>query len=129
MLQVKNIDAALFEKKFLENRTPLTQEYEINEAFATVIETNNLKVFVGSFSGQSAWERHINGDEFVQVLKGLAKVEIYNEGNKEMYEVKKGSITIFPKGIWHRFIVPDNVSILTLTPMPTEHFVGDTPGM
>jgi len=30
-------------------------------------------------------------------------------------------VAIVPQGMWHRFEAPDRVSLMTATPLPTEH--------
>jgi hypothetical protein len=30
-------------------------------------------------------------------------------------------ITIVPQGIWHRFDAPEGVTMMTVTPQPTDH--------
>ena len=34
-------------------------------------------------------------------------------------------LTVVPKGCWHRFEAPEGVTVMTATPLPTEHSVED----
>ena len=86
----------------LENRGDET-EAEADAAFATLAEFGNGALFAGSFSGVSPWERHRNGDEIVQILKGATKLTLmFDDGPVEL-EMSEGMVTVVPQGTWHRF--------------------------
>ena len=112
----------------LADRSPDTAQDDINAAFAVVAETSQSKVFVGSFAGKSGWERHENGDELVHILEGKTELTVLLGKLKEVSSLRAGMVAIIPVGLWHRFDAPDGVTILTATPMPTEHYPGDLPG-
>ncbi len=82
---------------------------------------NNGAVFTGSFDGISPWERHNGGDELVHILKGAARLTILSEGSEDVLDLSGGMMTVVPQGCWHRFHAPDGVTVLTVTPQPTDH--------
>ena len=111
----------------LRNRTPETRGPEADAAFAELAETRDGGVFAGSFEGESAWERHINGDELVHVLAGEARLTILTGDGRTVLEMKAGMLTIVPQGCWHKFHAPSGVTVMTMTPEPTDHSMADDP--
>ena len=127
MVEVKNINTDILGNFTLKNRTPDTPETEVDKAFRILGKTNESTIYAGSFSGKSAWERHPNGDEFIQVINGQAIITIMQGAQKRQLNMEGGSGTIVPRGCWHQFISENGVTLLTATPEPTEHFIGQTP--
>ncbi len=109
------------------NRTPETQGPEAEAAFARLAETRDGGVFADSFEGESAWERHGNGDELVQVLEGVTRLTILTDAGRTVLEMKAGMLTVVPQGCWHKFHAPSGVTVLTMTPEPTDHSTADVP--
>ncbi len=120
-----DINATVASLPVLKGRTPETKGAETAAAFATIATTENGGVFTGSFEGKSAWERHPNGDELVQVIGGETQLTILHEQVPVVLEMKAGMVTIVPRGCWHQFIAPSGVTVLTMTPQPTEHTSND----
>ena len=106
MIKVIDIQSPLLAKKMLKGREPTTPEEDVEKAFAIAAETAESKVFVGSFSGESAWERHSNGDELVQILDGSTAIIVYSGGIEQAVMLDKGMVTLIPRGLWHRFHSP-----------------------
>lgn len=127
MIKVANIEAELAKLAVLEGRTPETPDAEASAAFATLAPFGNGGVFTGSFNGDSPWERHTGGDELVHVLKGGAELTILSEDGAQVLDLKAGSLTVVPKGLWHRFHAPLGVTLLSVTPQPTDHSTADHP--
>lgn len=107
--------------KFLKNRTPETTDEEAKDAFALLSEYRDGGIYVAHYSGFSEWERHLNGDEFVQVLGGETTLILLNKNKEQRNVLSSGQILVIPKGIWHRFESPRGVKVMTITPQPTEH--------
>jgi mannose-6-phosphate isomerase-like protein (cupin superfamily) len=116
-----DINAILDTLTPLSCRGPETTEEEANAAFATLAPMNNGAVFTGSFDGSSPWERHGGGDELVHILAGQTRLTILSENSEDVLDLKAGMMTVVPKGCWHRFHAPDGVTVLTVTPQPTDH--------
>ncbi len=104
-----------------------TTEAEADAAFATLAPFGNGAIFAGSFSGQSPWEKHANGDELVQILDGETTLTLLLEDGEKVLQMKAGVITVVPQNIWHRFNAPDGVTVMTATPQPTDISFADDP--
>ncbi|MFH6955091.1 cupin domain-containing protein [Pseudoalteromonas sp. XMcav1-K] len=117
------IESEFTRVEFLKNRTPETTDEEAKNAFALLSEYRDGGIYVAHYSGYSEWERHVNGDEFVQVLDGETTL-ILLSGEKELRnELSSGQMLVIPKGVWHRFESPIGVKVMTITPQPTEHSI------
>ncbi|WP_339631198.1 cupin domain-containing protein [uncultured Sneathiella sp.] len=122
-----DINAVLSELTPLTGRTPYTTDEESANTFARLEEYNNGAVFTGSFDGTSEWERHRGGDELVHILKGETELTILSGNSEDVLVLKGGMLTVVPQGCWHRFHAPDGVTVLTVTPQPTDHSDEDDP--
>jgi uncharacterized cupin superfamily protein len=111
----------------LRNRKPETQAPEADAAFAMLAETRDGGVYAGSFEGESAWERHNNGDELVHVLAGETRLTILTAEGRTELEMNAGTVTVVPQGCWHKFHAPSGVTVLTMTPQPTDLSTADDP--
>ena len=127
MPKAVDISDAIAQLPVLLNRTRDSQGPEVDAAFTMLAETQDGGVFAGSFEGESAWERHGNGDELVQVLKGEARLTILTGDGPIVLEMKAGMLTIVPQGCWHKFHAPSGVTVMTMTPEPTDHSAADDP--
>ena len=79
MITVIDLKAALGELKTLRGRTPETAEAEREGAFAKLSQYRDGGIFAAKFSGESAWERHPNGDEIVQIVEGKTTVHLMTD--------------------------------------------------
>jgi mannose-6-phosphate isomerase-like protein (cupin superfamily) len=120
MPKAVDIRTAIAGLPVLRNRTRETRGPEAAAAFTTLAETAKIGVFAGSFEGESAWERHRNGDELVQVLDGAARLTILTDSSPTVLDMKAGMIAVVPQGCWHKFNAPDVVTVMTMTPLPTD---------
>ena len=127
MTQPVDINEELKGRPMLSGRTRYTSSEESAAAFATLAPFRDGAVFAGSFSGESPWERHLNGDELVHVLDGATTVSIIVDDEPRTFEMRAGMLIIVPQGCWHRFNSPKGVTLLTMTPQPTEHVTDEDP--
>ena len=118
---ILDINAEFAKLKMLRGRTPETPEADRKSAFARLAPYRDSAINVAKFSGEGPWERHINGDEIVQVVDGSTMFHIMTEDGRQSYALKAGMVVIVPQGAWHRFEAPDGVSLMTTTPQPTQH--------
>lgn len=126
MVKAVSIEKALAGLTMLDGRSAETSEADAEAAFATLAAFNSGGVFTGSFAGESPWERHSMGDELVHVLKGATQLTIIaTDGAEHVLDMKAGMLTVVPRGCWHRFQAPDGVTVLTATPLPTDHSATD----
>ncbi len=107
----------------LPDRTPLT---ESSDHFATVANYRDGGIFMANYTGSTEWERH-PADEVVVVTEGSTTMTLLIYGEAVVHTMAKGQLIIVPPLTWHRFDSPDGVKVMTLTPQPTEHYIGDTP--
>ena len=127
MLEAVDIAEELDKLVFLDDRTKSTTTEQADAAFAMLAPYRDGGVFAGGFSGESPWERHSQGDELVHVLGGSATLTVMTDDGPRDFELRQGLVIVVPRGLWHRFESHDGVTLLTVTPHPTEHSVADDP--
>ena len=119
--------ANAFEKlTFLSNRTPVTSDKESKNSFSMLSKFRDGGIFVSTFAGNSEWERHASDDELVFAVEGQSELILFIDGEEVRNTLKGGELLVVPQNIWHRF-ESSGVKILTLTPQPTDHHVGQLP--
>lgn len=114
----------------LHGRTPQTEGSAFDGVFIALPGTDQSGLFVGSFDGTSAWERHRGGDELVQVIAGTTTLSLLQpSGEIEDIILSQEMAVVVPQGVWHRFIAPQGVTLMTMTPRnpPTDHHRSHTP--
>jgi mannose-6-phosphate isomerase-like protein (cupin superfamily) len=121
MLTILDLNAELARLKMLRGRTPETPEADRQGSFARLAPYRDSAINAAKFSGEGPWERHVNGDEIVQVIDGAVTFHIMFDDGPQSYPLKAGNVVIVPQGRWHRFAAPDGVTLMTTTPQPTQH--------
>ena len=72
-------------------------------------------------SGKDHWERHLTGDELVQILDGSATLEIVcDDGPPQSFALRAGMVAVIPQGAWHRLLSAEGATQLAVTPFPGE---------
>ena len=127
MITIIDVKAELAKLTMLRGRTPQMIETERKEtgAFATLAPFRDGNIFSAKFAGEGAWERHPNGDELVQIVDGATTLHFMTEDGLQSFALGAGMMVIVPQGMWHRFVSPDGVTVMTATPKPTEHLTVD----
>lgn len=125
-IDVKGTLAAL---PFLHGRGKATTDAEKRASFTTLSPYRDGGIFGGSFSGESQWERHQKGDEIVYILDGATTLTLIADDSAapQSFEMTAGMMVVIPQGCWHLFQAPEGVTIVTVTPQPTEHIRADDP--
>jgi quercetin dioxygenase-like cupin family protein len=82
-------------------------------------------MFIAKFAGTSAWERHPNGDELVQIVEGATTIHLMTDAGRQSVALTAGMVVIVPQNVWHQFVAPDGVCLVTATPQPTQHLTVD----
>jgi mannose-6-phosphate isomerase-like protein (cupin superfamily) len=118
---VVDLTAELANLTMLRDRTPQTTRAERQDSSRNIAKYRDGAIFTTRFSGEGAWERHRNGEEIVHILDGETIVHLMTEAGPETLELRAGMIAIVPQGAWHRFSCPDGVTLMTVTPQPTDH--------
>ncbi len=127
MVKAVDVSRALAGLPVLRGRSPHTCEDDASAAFAALADYRDGGIFAGSFQGESNWERHSKGDELVQVLAGATTLTILTEEDAQELKLTAGMLAVVPEGCWHRFRAPDGVTVMTVTPQPTDHSSADDP--
>ncbi len=127
MVKAVHIETELAELPVLRGRKPDTPADEVDKAFATLADLGDGGVYAGSFEGDSAWERHPKGDELVHILAGETRLTLLTEDGPQELVLTAGMLTVVPQGTWHRFQASDGVTVLTVTPQPTDHSTAEDP--
>ena len=85
--------------KYLKNRTPETTDEQAKDAFALLSEYRDGGIYVAHYSGNSEWEKHPLGDEFVQILDGKTTLILLENNQEQHNSLSVGQILVIPKGI------------------------------
>src|SRR5271155_5553011 len=72
-------------------------------------------VFV-AVKGTSPWEYHSDSDEFLQILEGVADIEVLTDAGSVVTCVTAGHCFVVPRAHWHRHIVTTYLRELFVTP-------------
>ncbi len=127
MLKAIDIKAELAKSSFSHGRGKAASAAEQSDAFITLAPYRDGGIFSGSFRGESQWERHHKGDEIVHILDGATILTVMTEDGPQSFEMGAGMMIVVPQGRWHQFQAPDGVTLMTITPQPTEHIGADDP--
>jgi oxalate decarboxylase/phosphoglucose isomerase-like protein (cupin superfamily) len=122
MPTVIDLNAALAKLKMLANRTPDMTRAERAGSVGAIAPYRDGAIFASKFAGSGGWERHRVGAEIVHIVDGAATLHLLTaDGPPQMMELAAGTIAIVPQGLWHRFDAPRGVTMVTVTPQPTDH--------
>lgn len=80
-----------------------------------VAELNGQHVKLGKFKGTFVWHKHDNEDELFYVLEGSFKMEFRD---KTVF-VNKGEMLVVPRGVEHRPVADEEVSVMLFEPAGT----------
>lgn len=78
-------------------------------------ELNGQHVKLAKLKGEFIWHKHDNEDELFYVLKGILKMEFRDK----IVEIKENEFLIVPKGVEHKPVADDEVSLLLFEPAST----------
>lgn len=121
MIPVIDLKAEFARLTMLENRTPTSTAADGKDASARVAAYRDGAIFTAKFAGISAWERHPQGDEIVQIVDGATTLHLMTAEGRQSLALTAGMLAIVPQNMWHQFEAPDGVCVMTATPQPTEH--------
>jgi mannose-6-phosphate isomerase-like protein (cupin superfamily) len=120
-----DLKAAFAKLTMLKDRTPASTPTEFEGAFGRVAPYRDGAIFTAKFAGKSAWERHPNGDEIVQVIDGATTLHLITPEGRESLTLSAGMMVVVPQNAWHQFESPGGVCVMTATPQPSEHIRTD----
>jgi hypothetical protein len=115
------IDEVIATLGFLPNRAPTTSAEELTDAFARLSNHRDSGVLVGHWAGTSEWERHSVGDEIVMVLRGRPTIFFLDGEVDRAAALSASEMVIVPQGHGIGSRPPDEATILSVRPLPTDH--------
>ncbi len=80
-----------------------------------IAECNDDYVKVVKFKGEYAWHKHDNEDELFIIVSGELEMEVPGQ----VLHLKAGDFVVMPKGLEHRPVAREEVSILLIEPKTT----------
>jgi mannose-6-phosphate isomerase-like protein (cupin superfamily) len=86
-------------------------------------ELNGQHVKLVKFQGEFVWHKHDHEDEMFLVISGILKMEFRNK----TVEIHPGEFIIVPKGVEHKPVADEEVSVMLFEPATTLN-TGDTKG-
>jgi len=125
MVAIVDLKAELGKLTMLRGRTPTTTRAEREGTSAQLATYRDGHIFTSKFAGKGAWERHPKGDELVHIIDGAGVLHIVTDEGTQSVTVSAGMLMIVPQGAWHRFHSPEGVTLMTATPVPSEHVRAD----
>lgn len=80
-----------------------------------ISELNGQHVKLAKFQGEFVWHKHDNEDELFYVLKGKFNMEFRDK----IIEINENEMIVVPKGVEHRPVAENEVSIMLFEPAST----------
>jgi mannose-6-phosphate isomerase-like protein (cupin superfamily) len=105
----------------------VTTAEEDAAAFPRLASFNDGAIYVGRFSGQTPWERHPDADELLYVLDGAVDITLLAADGAAQVSVAAGSAFVVPRGLWHRQLARQGVTLLAAVPDNSEISEADDP--
>lgn len=116
-----NIRAEFNALQGLIGRSPATEAAELEQCFGAIVPYRDSLITTVRFSGKSAWEKHPE-DEILFVVDGHGFItEIDEAGYPNPQSLSPGIIAIVAAGRWHQVDSDKGISLLTVSPQPTDH--------
>ena len=118
---IVDLNAELAKLTMFRGRTPQSTMADRKGSAARLASYRDGGLSITKFAGKGHWERHLPGDELIHVLDGAATLEIVcDDGPPQSLALSAGMIAVNPQGVWHRFQSSHGLTLMTLTPSPSE---------
>jgi len=118
---IVDLNAELAKLTMFRGRTPQSTMADRKGSAARLASYRDGGLSITKFAGKGHWERHLPGDELIHVVDGTATLEIVcDDGPPKSFTLGAGMIAVNPQGAWHRFQSSHGVTLMTLTPSPSE---------
>ena len=115
-----DLNAELAKLTMLRGRTPRSTMADRKGSSARLASYRDGTLSITKFAGKGHWECHLAGDELIHILDGAATLEMLGEDGAQSFALRAGMIAVNPQGAWHRFSSADGVTLLAVTPSPSE---------
>lgn len=125
MIEAAGADSRMVnEKLIIMNKVNVEQKLSLFADYwnpRVVGELNGQHVKLVKFQDEFVWHKHDNEDEMFFVVKGQFKMEF----RERTVELKENEFLIVPKGVEHRPVAEQEVSVMLFEPSTTLN-TGDT---
>jgi mannose-6-phosphate isomerase-like protein (cupin superfamily) len=115
-----DLNAELAKLTMFRGRTPRSTMADRKGSSARLASYRDGTLSITKFAGKGHWECHLAGDELIHILDGTATLEMLGEDGPQSFALRAGMIAVNPQGAWHRFSSADGVTLLAVTPSPSE---------
>jgi mannose-6-phosphate isomerase-like protein (cupin superfamily) len=115
-----DLNAELLKLTMFRGRTPRSTMADRKGSSARLASYRDGTLSITKFAGKGHWECHLAGDELIHILDGTATLEMLGEDGPQSFALRTGMIAVNPQGAWHRFSSADGVTLLAVTPSPSE---------
>ncbi len=115
-----DLNAELAKLTMFRGRTPRSTMADRKASSARLASYRDGTLSITKFAGKGHWESHLAGDELIHILDGTATLEMLGEDGPQSFAIRAGMIAVNPQGAWHRFSSADGVTLLAVTPSPSE---------
>ena len=117
---IVDLSAELAKLTMFYGRTPQSTMAGRKGSAARLASYRDGGLSITKFAGKGHWERHLAGDELIHVLDGAATLEILGDDGPQSFALRAGMIAVNPQGAWHRFQSSEGVTLMAVTPFPSE---------
>jgi mannose-6-phosphate isomerase-like protein (cupin superfamily) len=128
MITLTNVKAELEKLSMLRDRTPSSSSAQKKKAIVRLASCRDGSISASKFADDRGWERHRNGEEIVEIIDGATMLNLVMDDGVQSLSLSTGMMVIVPQGMWHRFNSPDGVTLITVTPQPTDDSTIDVEG-
>jgi mannose-6-phosphate isomerase-like protein (cupin superfamily) len=115
-----DLNAELAKLTMFRGRTPRSTMADREGSSARLASYRDGTLSITKFAGKGHWECHLAGDELIHILDGTATLEMLGEDGSQSFALRAGMVAVNPQGVWHRFSSADGVTLLAVTPSPSE---------
>ncbi len=116
-----DLNAELAKLTMFRSRTPQSTMADRKGSAVRLASYRDGGLSITKFAGKGHWERHLPGDELIHVLEGAATLEIVcDDGPPQSLALSARMIAVNPQGVWHRFQSSHGLTLMILTPSPSE---------
>jgi mannose-6-phosphate isomerase-like protein (cupin superfamily) len=121
---IVDLDAEVAKLRMFQGRTPRSTMADRRGSAARLASYRDGALTATKFAGKGHWEKHI-ADELIHILGGMATLDVAGSEGPQSLALRAGMMTVIPQGMWHRFRSTDGVTLMTVTPFPSETIEDD----
>ena len=118
--ELNNLNEPYATLTMFRGRTPRSTMADRKGSSARLASYRDGILSITKFAGKGHWESHLAGAELIHILDGTATLEMLGEDGPQSFALRAGMVAINPQGAWHRFSSADGVTLLAVTPSPSE---------